>query len=200
MKLAGSKTDDVEWLIPLWSHEEPSQVKVNSPSSNRSLKFLTVCYLFLLICTSLLTWKAIILVLNLTPQPLPSAAQPVKKQVVLPATSFFDVPEVSQLVFNRNLSQTDSCWEVSSRFDCHPLDGASQERCEERGCCWREPDKQGPTNVNSSNNGLGSAKFGHLGVPLCFYPIGMFSQVQKRRLLSKLCRSAIDRLLNLLEV
>uniref|UniRef100_T1JFA2 P-type domain-containing protein n=1 Tax=Strigamia maritima TaxID=126957 RepID=T1JFA2_STRMM len=44
------------------------------------------------------------------------------------------------------------------RFDCYPEDGASQEKCEARGCCWAQPKE----NKEKSR--------GSLGVPFCFYP------------------------------
>ena len=40
------------------------------------------------------------------------------------------------------------------RFDCYPDAGVTQEKCEDRGCCWRLP--------SSSNVSL--------AVPSCFYP------------------------------
>ena len=43
----------------------------------------------------------------------------------------------------------------SHRFDCFPEPGASQERCESRGCCWKP---------SSSGRSV------PLGVPYCFYP------------------------------
>lgn len=47
-----------------------------------------------------------------------------------------------------------------ARFDCHPEDGASQERCVARKCCWRLPLQQKNwTSVHDEVN-----------VPYCFYP------------------------------
>lgn len=42
---------------------------------------------------------------------------------------------------------------VDRRFDCYPEDGASQQKCEARGCCWQVPSKDT-----------------YVGVPYCFYP------------------------------
>lgn len=42
----------------------------------------------------------------------------------------------------------------SWKFDCHPEQGANQEACHNRGCCWQTPDVIGASN----------------GVPYCFYP------------------------------
>nr|XP_006826059.1 PREDICTED: maltase-glucoamylase, intestinal-like [Saccoglossus kowalevskii] len=39
----------------------------------------------------------------------------------------------------------------ANRFDCYPEDGADQTKCEERGCCWREPEDDA-------------------NAPWCFYP------------------------------
>ena len=46
----------------------------------------------------------------------------------------------------------------SLRFDCYPDDGASQEKCESRGCCWKE--------ASSSPHETDVP----LNVPYCFYP------------------------------
>ena len=51
-----------------------------------------------------------------------------------------------------------------ARFDCHPDDGASQERCEARKCCWRLPMQQ----ANSTEKHRTS--FQDIDVPLCYFP------------------------------
>ena len=51
-----------------------------------------------------------------------------------------------------------------ARFDCHPDDGASQERCEARKCCWRLPMQQ--ANLTEKHR----TSFQDIGVPLCYYP------------------------------
>jgi hypothetical protein len=51
-----------------------------------------------------------------------------------------------------------------ARFDCHPDDGASQERCEARKRCWRLPIQQ----VNLTEKYRTS--FQDIDVPLCYYP------------------------------
>ncbi|CAF1330547.1 unnamed protein product [Adineta ricciae] len=51
-----------------------------------------------------------------------------------------------------------------ARFDCHPDDGASQERCEARKCCWRLPIQH----TNSTEKHRKS--FQDISVPLCYFP------------------------------
>lgn len=46
-----------------------------------------------------------------------------------------------------------------ARFDCHPEDGATQERCEARKCCWKSPIQH-----------LKSQNLNDISVPLCYYP------------------------------
>ncbi|XP_065580074.1 lysosomal alpha-glucosidase-like [Artemia franciscana] len=48
------------------------------------------------------------------------------------------------------------CYDVPEelRFDCFPLSGASEDKCSERGCCWK-------STISSSPD---------LGVPFCYYP------------------------------
>jgi lysosomal alpha-glucosidase len=46
-----------------------------------------------------------------------------------------------------------------ARFDCHPEDGATQERCEARKCCWKSP-------VQHSK----SQNLNDISVPSCYYP------------------------------
>ena len=43
--------------------------------------------------------------------------------------------------------------QIPERFDCHPEDNSSQEKCEARGCCWRV-----------------EGKLPSPGVPFCYYP------------------------------
>ncbi|XP_048487730.1 lysosomal alpha-glucosidase-like [Plutella xylostella] len=43
---------------------------------------------------------------------------------------------------------------MDRRFDCFPQDGASEEGCIKRGCCWNAT----------------TTKYGSLGKPYCFYP------------------------------
>lgn len=50
---------------------------------------------------------------------------------------------------------------TTDRYDCFPEDGASQEKCEMRGCCWL------PTNAGTNNNITNDVP---LNVPYCFYP------------------------------
>ncbi|CAF1550229.1 unnamed protein product, partial [Rotaria sordida] len=51
-----------------------------------------------------------------------------------------------------------------ARFDYHPDDGASQERCEVRKCCWRLPTQR--TNFTKKHR----TNFQDIGVPFCYYP------------------------------
>ncbi|CAF4104310.1 unnamed protein product [Adineta steineri] len=51
-----------------------------------------------------------------------------------------------------------------ARFDCHPDDGASQQACEARKCCWRLPTQQ----INSAEKHRTNLQ--EIGVPLCYYP------------------------------
>jgi len=56
---------------------------------------------------------------------------------------------------------TQQCNQPSNvaRFDCHPDDGATQERCEARKCCWKSPIQHSKSqNVND------------ITVPSCYYP------------------------------
>nr|XP_022907549.1 lysosomal alpha-glucosidase-like [Onthophagus taurus] len=46
----------------------------------------------------------------------------------------------------------------SEKFDCYPEDGANQQKCEERGCCWVSKKQQ------RIRNGV------PLDIPYCFYP------------------------------
>lgn len=43
------------------------------------------------------------------------------------------------------------------RFDCYPEDGASEQNCLNRGCCWRPPSAEVDGKVP-------------LNIPYCFYP------------------------------
>ena len=52
----------------------------------------------------------------------------------------------------------DSCSQIPNayRFDCYPDDGASEQNCLNRGCCWRKPSEvDGEVPLNT---------------PYCFYP------------------------------
>jgi hypothetical protein len=46
-----------------------------------------------------------------------------------------------------------------ARFDCFPEDGAAQDKCEGRKCCWRTP-------VQQSN----LTRFHDVNIPYCYYP------------------------------
>lgn len=48
----------------------------------------------------------------------------------------------------------------TDRFDCYPEDGANEEKCHERNCCWRTPIKK----TQSTNI------FRDVNVPYCYYP------------------------------
>ena len=51
----------------------------------------------------------------------------------------------------------------NQRFDCFPDNGASEETCKQRGCCWRPASTSEPL----------KDKFGvPLNVPYCFYGTG----------------------------
>ena len=52
-----------------------------------------------------------------------------------------------------------------SRFDCFPQLGATEGKCEARGCCWRLP-------MNKEVRPAGSNKTGltNLATPYCFFP------------------------------
>lgn len=58
---------------------------------------------------------------------------------------------VLYLVTSAFTQQCDQPIDVA-RFDCHPEDGATQERCEARKCCWKS---------KNSNE---------ISVPICYYP------------------------------
>ncbi|XP_063235719.1 lysosomal alpha-glucosidase-like [Bacillus rossius redtenbacheri] len=47
----------------------------------------------------------------------------------------------------------------SLRFDCYPEDDASEEKCQNRGCCWRSPDTSSTASERVA-----------LNIPYCFYP------------------------------
>lgn len=51
----------------------------------------------------------------------------------------------------------------NDRFDCYPESGASQSKCEARGCCWATP-KHKPPKPRKPSDAVS------LGVPWCFYP------------------------------
>ncbi|XP_046862383.1 lysosomal alpha-glucosidase-like [Xenia sp. Carnegie-2017] len=61
--------------------------------------------------------------------------------------------------FDKSLSSADCRDDIDSkRFDCYPENGASQEKCEIRGCCWKvATNKRHEVTVP-------------LNVPYCFYP------------------------------
>ena len=61
--------------------------------------------------------------------------------------------------FDKSLSSADCRDDIDSkRFDCYPENGASQEECEIRGCCWKvATNKRHEVTVP-------------LNVPYCFYP------------------------------
>ncbi|KAJ8897947.1 hypothetical protein PR048_003305 [Dryococelus australis] len=54
--------------------------------------------------------------------------------------------------------RADQCtgFDNSLRFDCYPEDDASEDKCKNRGCCWRPPD----TSLDRVA----------LNIPYCFYP------------------------------
>lgn len=54
----------------------------------------------------------------------------------------------------------------TDRFDCFPEDGASQEKCEMRGCCWVPP------NPGSKSKNIQDVP---LNIPYCFYPSNYIS-------------------------
>ncbi len=51
-----------------------------------------------------------------------------------------------------------------ARFDCHPDDGQTQDRCEARKCCWRLPIQQ----LNFTEKYR--TGFRDVNVPYCYYP------------------------------
>lgn len=55
----------------------------------------------------------------------------------------------------------------SHRFDCYPDDGATQEKCESRGCCWKHASSSPKPNIP-------------LNVPYCFYPENFGYQLVKQ--------------------
>ena len=61
--------------------------------------------------------------------------------------------------------------DVDFRFDCHPGEGATEERCLARGCCWIAPNNRNEikhaTNLSERNN-----RIVRHTVPYCFYPEG----------------------------
>ena len=69
------------------------------------------------------------------------------------------------------LSGAPDCTDSSDslRFDCYPDDGASQEKCESRGCCWKE--------ASSSPHETDVP----LNVPYCFYPKNFGYRLVKQR-------------------
>jgi lysosomal alpha-glucosidase len=58
-------------------------------------------------------------------------------------------------------AHTQQCDQPSdvARFDCHPEDGATQQRCEARKCCWKSP-------IQHSK----SKNLNDISVPYCYYP------------------------------
>lgn len=62
------------------------------------------------------------------------------------------------------------------RFDCYPEPGASEEKCESRGCCWKV-----------AENSRHAASLGDetvtvpLDVPYCFYPRNFGYQLVKQQ-------------------
>nr|CAD7447384.1 unnamed protein product [Timema bartmani] len=60
---------------------------------------------------------------------------------------------------------TAQCTAVTNilRFDCYPEDGATEELCNNRGCCWLPP-----TTAERKNPSLGVI----LDIPYCYYPTG----------------------------
>ncbi|XP_070579688.1 lysosomal alpha-glucosidase-like isoform X1 [Ptychodera flava] len=48
----------------------------------------------------------------------------------------------------------------SLRFDCYPEQGSTRQKCEDRGCCWREPSASVAANLSATT-----------AVPYCFYPL-----------------------------
>lgn len=52
--------------------------------------------------------------------------------------------------------------EDNIRFDCFPGQGANQDKCQQRGCCWR------PASSQKAGPGV------PLDVPYCFYGSGSF--------------------------
>jgi len=54
-------------------------------------------------------------------------------------------------------SQECNISENSARFDCYPEDGANEQDCTERGCCWNKPISNHP-NHNDIN------------IPYCYFP------------------------------
>ena len=56
---------------------------------------------------------------------------------------------------------TQQCDHVSNlaRFDCHPEDNPTTDKCETRKCCWRSPIRQ-----------FDLTDFRDLSVPYCYYP------------------------------
>ncbi len=51
-----------------------------------------------------------------------------------------------------------------ARFDCFPEDGAVQDKCEGRKCCWRLPVQQPKLHETHSSDS------GNVTVPSCYYP------------------------------
>nr|CAD7427819.1 unnamed protein product [Timema monikensis] len=60
---------------------------------------------------------------------------------------------------------TAQCTAVTNilRFDCYPEDGATEELCNNRGCCWLPP-----TTAERKDPSLGVV----LDIPYCYYPTG----------------------------
>nr|CAD7580856.1 unnamed protein product [Timema californicum] len=60
---------------------------------------------------------------------------------------------------------TAQCTAVTNilRFDCYPEDGATEELCNNRGCCWLPP-----TTAERKDPSLGVI----LDIPYCYYPTG----------------------------
>ncbi len=51
-----------------------------------------------------------------------------------------------------------------ARFDCYPEDGAAQDKCEARKCCWRSPTQQSTLTAKHLTYPE------NVSVPCCYYP------------------------------
>ncbi|CAF1263699.1 unnamed protein product [Adineta ricciae] len=70
------------------------------------------------------------------------------------------------IAFFISFSSCQQCEQTSDvdRFDCYPENGASEEKCLARNCCWRQP-------IEKTNRTLKRpTAFRDVNVPYCYYP------------------------------